>query len=58
MHFMVSLRLSSLKLNTTRFLSPFMQEIVVTKEEVIELTGLNPSKALGPDEIILEPLKN
>ena len=31
---------------------PFMEDIVVTKEVVIKLLkGLNPSKALGPDEL-------
>ena len=31
--------------------APLMDEIVVTKEGVIKLLkGLNPSKALGPDE--------
>ena len=32
--------------------APFMEDIVVTKEGVtILLKGLNPSKALGPDEL-------
>ena len=32
--------------------APFMEDIVVTKEEVTKfLKGLNPSKALGPDEL-------
>ena len=32
--------------------APFMEEIVVTKEGVTKLRkGLNPSKALGPDEL-------
>ena len=33
-------------------LAPFMEDIVVTKEGVTKLLkGLNPSKALGPDEL-------
>ena len=36
---------------------PFMEDIVVTKEGVTKLLkGLNPSKALGPDE--LHPRRN
>ena len=31
--------------------APFMEEIVVTKEGLTTLKGLNPSKALGPDEL-------
>ena len=32
--------------------APFMEDIVVTKEGVTKLLkGLNPSKALGPDEL-------
>ena len=31
--------------------APFMNDIVISKERVIKLLkGLNPSKALGPDE--------
>ena len=41
--------------------APFMEEIVVTKEGVTKLlTGLNPSKALGPGELhprVLKELK-
>ena len=38
--------------------APFMEDIVVTKEEVIKLLkGLNPSKALGPDELHPRALK-
>ena len=38
--------------------APFMEEIVVTKEEVTKnLKGLNPSKALGPDELHPRVLK-
>ena len=37
---------------------PFMHDIVVTKEGVTKLLkGLNPSKALGPDELHLRVLK-
>ena len=37
---------------------PFMEEIVVTKEGVTKLLkGLNPSKALGPDELHPRVLK-
>ena len=36
--------------------APFMDDIVVSNEGVTKLLkGLNPSKALGPDEFILEP---
>ena len=35
--------------------APFMNDIAVSKAGVIKLLkGLNPSKALGPDELILE----
>ena len=38
--------------------APFMEDIVVTKEGVTKLLkGLNPSKALGPDELHLRVLK-
>ena len=38
--------------------APFMDEIVVTKEGVTKLLkGLNPSKALGPDELHLRVLE-
>ena len=38
--------------------APFMEDIVVTKEGVIKLLkGLNPSKALGPDELHPRVLK-
>ena len=38
--------------------SPFMEDIVVTKEGVTKLLkGLNPSKALGPDELHPRVLK-
>ena len=38
--------------------APFMEDIVVTKEEVTKLLkGLNPSKALGPDELHPRVLK-
>ena len=38
--------------------APFMEEIVVTKEEVTKLLkGLNPSKALGPDQLHPRVLK-
>ena len=38
--------------------APFMEDIVVTKEGVAKLLkGLNPSKALGPDELHLRVLK-
>ena len=38
--------------------APFMEEIVVTKEGVTKLLkGLNPSKALGPDELHPSVLK-
>ena len=37
---------------------PFMEDIVVTKEGVTKLLkGLNPSKALGPDELHIRVLK-
>ena len=51
------------KLNTARSLfldrsAPFMEDIVVTKEGVIKLLkGLNPSKALGLDELHSRVLK-
>ena len=39
--------------------APFMNDIVVSKNRVIKfLKGLNPSKALGPDEFILESLRS
>ena len=35
--------------------APFMNDIVISKDGVIKfLKGLNPSKDLGPDELILE----
>ena len=38
--------------------APFMEDIVVTKEEVTKLLkGLNPSKVLGPDELNPRVLK-
>ena len=38
--------------------APFMEDIVVTKEGVTKLRkGLNPSKALGPDELHPRVLK-
>ena len=38
--------------------APFMDDIVVFKEGVTKLLkGLNPSKALGPDELHLRVLK-
>ena len=38
--------------------APFMNDIVVSKDRVIELLkGLNPSKALGPDELHPRVLK-
>ena len=38
--------------------APFMEDIVVTKEGVTKrLKGLNPSKALGPDELHPRVLK-
>ena len=37
--------------------APFMEEIVVTKEGVTKLKELNPSKALGPDELHPRVLK-
>ena len=58
---MVSSRMFSLKVNTNRSLdssAPFMHDIVVTKEGVTKLLkGLNPSKALGPDELRPRVLK-
>ena len=55
MNLMVSSRMCSLKLNTTRSssgqISPIHGRNFVTKEGVTKLLkGLNPSKALGPDE--------
>ena len=39
--------------------APFMHDIVVTKEGVTKLLkGLNPSKALGPDELHPRVLKD
>ena len=39
--------------------APFMEDIVVTKERVTKLLkGLNPSKALGPDELHPRVLKD
>ena len=39
--------------------APFMHDIVVTKEGVTKLLkGLNPSKALGPDELHLRVIRN
>ena len=59
---MVSLRMCSLKMNTPR--SHFwiglhcMNDIAVSKDRVIKrLKGLNPSKALGPDELHPRVLK-
>ena len=38
--------------------APFMNDIVISKDEVIKLLkGLNPSKALGPDELHPRVLK-
>ena len=38
--------------------APFMNDIVVSKDGVIKLfKGLNPSKALGPDELHTRVLK-
>ena len=38
--------------------APFMEDIVLTKEGVTKLLkGLNPSKALGPDELHPRVLK-
>ena len=38
--------------------APFMNDIAVSKDGVIKLLkGLNPSKALGPDELHLRVLK-
>ena len=59
---MVSLRMCSPKLNIARSLfnrkAPFMEDIVVSKEGVTKiLKGLNPSKALGPDELHPRVLK-
>ena len=57
---MVSSRMFSLKVNTQVPLmdrsAPFMHDIMVTKEGVTKLLkGLNPSKALGPDELHPNP---
>ena len=47
----VSLRMCSVKMNTPMS-APFMNDIAVSKDRVIKLLkGLNPSKALGPDEL-------
>ena len=59
---MVSSLMCSLNRNTVRYLldrsAPFMEDIVVTKERVTKLLkGLNPSKALGPDELHSRVLK-
>ena len=60
---MVSSRMFPLKVNTNRSLlridlPPFMHNFVVTKEGVTKLIkGLNPSKALGPDELHPRVLK-
>ena len=43
---------------STRRLAPFMDSIVMSTEGVIKLLkGLNPSKALGPDELHPRVLK-
>ena len=57
---MVSLRMCSVKMNTPRsgfwIAAPFMNDIAVSKDRVIKLLkGLNPSKALGPDELHPSP---
>ena len=67
MNLMVSSRMCLLKLNTNTEhkqvplldrSAPSMQEIVVTKEGVTKLLkGLNPSEALGPDELHPRVLK-
>ena len=60
---MVSSLMYSLNPNTVRFhfldrSVPFMENIAVTKEGVTKLLkGLNPSKALGPDELNSRVLK-
>ena len=62
---MVSLRMCSVKMNTPRShfwiglqSAPFMNDIAVSKDGVIKLLkGLNPSKALGPDELHPRVLK-
>ena len=59
---MVSLRMCSIKMNTQVPLldryAPFMNDIAVSKDGVIKLLkGLNPSKALGPDELHPRVLK-
>ena len=58
---MVSLRICLTKMIIVRFLSrsaPFIDDIVVSKESVTKLLkGLNPSKALGHDELHPRVLK-
>ena len=60
---MVSLPMCSIKKEHTHVLlldrsSPFMNDIAVSKDGVIKLLkGLNPSKALGPDELHPRVLK-
>ena len=57
---MVSLRMCSVKMNTPLLdrSAPFMTDIAVSKDGVIKLLkGLNPSKALGPDELHPRVLK-
>ena len=62
MNSMVCSRMSLPKLNSqAHFLdrpATFMEDIVVTKEGITKsLKGLNPSKALGPDESYPRVLK-
>ena len=57
---MVSLRMCSIKWTNLGLLldrsAPFMNDIVISKGRVIKLLkGLNPSKALGPDELHPSP---
>ena len=55
---MVSSLMCSLNSNSVRSLFCFMEDIVVTEEGVTKLLkGLNPSKALGPDELHPRVLK-
>ena len=56
----VSLQMCSTKVNTPKSnrSAPFMEDIHVSAEGVIKfLKGLNPSKALGPDELHPRVLK-
>ena len=57
---MINLRMCLIKMNTTLLdrSAPFMDDLIVSKDGVTKLlNGLNPSKALGPDELHHRVLK-